>query len=311
MRENQLSRYGAYGRTIVSGNGSQANQPLAPNAKYFFVGAVTLPSYADFQAEFGMDQDGQNRTFATVASCIADGNVVAARGDIIYVLPGHTENLTSAGSTALSKSGISLIGLGNGNLRPIFTATAVAGSMTVTAANVLIQNVVFTFSIDAVTNLLNITGTDCRVDECDFRLSSATLCVVTGITTAATADRLRIQNCRFLGVTTSSSGTTTTAAIKHEAGTDYVIEHNFIYGKMTQGIVNVATVLGGFINNNVISVQTGTSAITMAAASTPLITNNRMNVASGTAPVTAAAGFVAGNTYSAAPGVTAGVAVTF
>ena len=57
-------------------------------------------------------------------------------------------------------------------------------------------------------------------------------------------------------------------------------------------------------------VGTGTKAISVAAASTPFISNNRINVPSGTTPIIAAAGFVAGNIYSAAAGVTAGTAVT-
>jgi hypothetical protein len=90
----------------------------------------------------------------------------------------------------------------------------------------------------------------------------------------------------------------------------YVIKDNYFAGKTTNAILNATTVLRGLIDNNRI-VTTGTAAINMAAASTPFISNNRMNVASGTAPIVAAAGFMAGNVYSAAAGVTAGTAATF
>jgi hypothetical protein len=127
--------------------------------------------------------------------------------------------------------------------------------------------------------------------------------------TAATATRFRVERCRFTGPAVNT-GTTTTAQIKHEVGTDYVIKDNYFVGKTTNAILNATTVLRGLIDNNRI-VTTGTAAINMAAASTPFITNNRMNVASGTAPIVAAAGFMAGNVYSAAAGVTAGAASTF
>jgi hypothetical protein len=116
-------------------------------------------------------------------------------------------------------------------------------------------------------------------------------------------------NGRAVGPATNS-GTTTTAQIKHEVGIDYVISNSYFTGKMTQSILNATTILGGLIDNNRFVVATGTVAITMAAASTPFISNNRMNVPSGTAPIVAAAGFVAGNVYSAAAGVTAGTAST-
>src|SRR5207253_9370711 len=113
----------------------------------------------------------------------------------------------------------------------------------------------------------------------------------------------------FTGPATNA-GTTCAACIQHESGVDYLIQSNYFAGKMTQAIKNVATVLRGLIDNNRFVIGTGTVAITMAAASTPFITKNRINVPSGTTPITAAAGFVSGNNYSAAAGVTAGTAST-
>jgi hypothetical protein len=168
---------------------------------------------------------------------------------------------------------------------------------------------VFTTAVNTITAMVNVTGADVAFLDCEFIISTGTLGAVLGILTAATADRLRVENCRFTGPATSS-GTTTTACIKHESGVDYVIKNNYIAGKMTSAIVNVATVLRGLIDGNRIVVTTN-DAIIMAAASTPFITNNRMNVSGGTAPVTAGAGFVAGNVYSAAAAVTAGTAATW
>lgn len=310
--ENQLSRFGAYGRSIDVSNASGINVPVAPNAKYFFVGAVTLPSYADFQQEFkGVDADGGNRIFPTLAAALADSNTVASRGDVIYILPGHTETITTAAGIAINEAGYSIVGLGNGALRPTFTfTTSTAASFDVTAANNLIQNVVFVCGIDAQVAMNNVTATDVTFDNCEWRISNGTVGAVLGILTAATADRLRVTNHRFVGPATNT-GTTCTACIQHESGVDYVIQNGYFAGKMTQAIKNVATVLRGRITANDFVIGTGTVAITMAAASTPFITNNNFNVPSGTAPIVAAAGFVAGNHYSAAAGVTAGTASTF
>lgn len=311
MQENQLSRFGAYGRSADIQNAGGVSIPVAPNAKYFFVGATSLPSYADFVNEFkGYDSDGVTRVFPTLVAAIADSGVVAARGDVIYVLPGHAETIVAAAGVAISKSGVAIVGLGNGGARPTFTfTTAAAASFDVTAANVLVQNCVFVTGVDNQTAINNVSAADVAFDNCEWQFSNGTVGAALCVLTAATATRLRVTNSRAVGPAVNA-GTTLTAVIKHESGTDYVIENNYFAGKMTQAIVNVATILRGKINNNVIVVATGTSAITMAAASTPMITNNRMNVASGTAPITAAAGFVAGNVYSAAAGVTAGVAST-
>lgn len=302
---NQLSRYGAISK--ISGFG----QVVSPAAKVFFVGNTTLASFQDFLDDFGPDVQGGNRVFSTLASALADSNVVAARGDVIYVLPGHAETLTAAAAVAISKSGVSIIGLGNGAARPTFTFTTVVGaSFDISAANVLVQNVRFVCGIDNQTAINNVTGADVTFDNCEWIISNGTLGAAICILTAATADRLKVINSRFTGPAVNA-GTTCAACIQHESGVDYVIENNYFTGKMTQAVLNTATVLRGLIRNNAFVIATGTKAIAMAAASTPFITNNRINVPSGTAPVVAAAGFMSGNNYSAAAGVTAGTASTF
>lgn len=300
--ENQLSRYGAISKVLPL---------MAPNAKVFFVGATTLPSFNDFLSNFPVDRDGVTRIFPTLVAAVTDSNVVAARGDVILVLPGHTETITGAAGVSISKSGLSIIGLGNGSARPTYTfTTAVGASFDVSGANTLIQNIRFVCGIDNQTAINNVTAADVTFDSCEWILSNGTVGAAVCVLTAATADRLKVINSRFTGPAINA-GTTCAACIQHESGVDYVIQNNYFTGKMTQAIKNVATVLRGLIDNNRFVIGTGTVAITMAAASTPFITNNRINVPSGTAPVVAAAGFVAGNAYSAAAGVTAGTALTW
>lgn len=235
----------------------------------------------------------------------------ASNGDHIVIMPGHTETIVGAAGTAVSKAGLNIIGLGTGRNRPVFTfTTAAAASFDITAANTLIQNIVLVNGINAQTAMVNVTAADVVFDGCEFAIDNGTtISTLLGILTAATATRLVVRNSRFLG--TAAATTAVTACIQHESGTDALIEGNYFSGKMTQAILNVATVLRGNINNNRFVIGTGTVAITMAAASTPFITNNRIMVASGTAPIVAAAGFVAGNVYAAAAGVTAGTASTF
>lgn len=235
----------------------------------------------------------------------------ANKGDIVVINPGYTQTVTAAAGLAMNKAGVNYMGIGEGTLRPTITyTTAVAASTNVTAGNLTIQNLLFVTAIDNQTAMINVSASDVTFLNCELTTNTATVGAALGILTAATADRFAVIGSRFIG-TATNSGTTTTAQIDHESGVDYVIRDSYFTGKMTQSITNTATILRGLIHNNVFVVGTGTKAINMAAASTPMITNNRMNVASGTAPIVAAAGFVAGNTYSAAAGVTAGTASTF
>lgn len=229
----------------------------------------------------------------------------------IYLMPGHTESVTAAAWVTVAAGNTRIIGLGIGSNRPTLTwTTSTAAQLIISGNNVSIENCVLDFTgIDAVVAAISVTGTHFRLERCLVTTNSGTTGCVLGILTAATASNMVIRNNRFVGPATNS-GTTTTAQIQHEVGVDYVIEDNYFTGKMTQAILNATTLLRGQIHNNRFVIATGTKAIAVAAASTPFITNNRINVPSGTAPIVAAAGFVAGNIYSAAAGVTAGTAST-
>lgn len=235
----------------------------------------------------------------------------ANRNDLVVVMPNHVETVIGAAGIALSKAGVTYLGTASGAMRPTITfTTAVAASLDITAANVSISNLVFTCGIDNQTAMMNINSADVSLSGVEFRTNSGTVGAAKGILTAATAARLSVDSSRFVGPATNS-GTTTTAQISHEVGIDYVISNSYFTGKVTQSITNAATILGGLIDSNRFVIATGTKAINMAAASTPFIVNNRINVPSGTAPIVAAAGFVIGNLYSAAAGVTAPTAATF
>lgn len=247
---------------------------------------------------------------ATIAGALLQAN--ASKGDVIVLMPGHAESIVGAAGLTISKAGVYIIGLGTGRLRPVITfSTSTAAQMIVSSAQTTFDNVVFDMTgIDAIVAAISVTAVDVAFQNCELITNNGTAGVVLGILTAATATRFRFEN-NFCHGPAVNSGTTTTAVIKHEVGIDYIIRNNYFTGKMTQAILNATTILGGWIDNNRFVIATGTVAITLAAASTAFIVNNRFNVPSGTAPVVAAAGFVAGNVYSAAAGVTAGTASTF
>ncbi len=276
--------------------------------KTFVVGKAGLAGLDMYREIFGGDTDGKLRFFSTIALALAQ--CTADQGDTIYVLPGHTESITGAAGITFNKAGVNIVGLGSGTKRPTITfSTSTAAQIIISAANTTIKNVLFDLTgVSAVVAAFSVTAVNVKFDTCDFIISKGTNAPVLGILTAATATGFTVENCNFTGPATSTD--TCTACIKHEVGTDYVIKNSYFTGKMTQAILNATTVLRGLIDSNRFVIATGTKAIAMEAGSTPFIVNNRINVPSGTAPIVAAAGFVAGNVYSAAAGVTAGTAST-
>lgn len=311
MPNNLNSGYGQFiGDKLLNKNpGANSIGNYPTGGKTFVVCPTSHPNFAIISEILIPDADGIPRLYTTLSAALA--NCTADRGDTIYLCEGYTETIVAAAGSGVTVAGVRVIGLGDGTNRPTFTfTTSVAASFDVTAARVIVSNCIFTNGIDAQTAMINVNKADISFLDCEINTNTATTGAILGILTAATATKLRVIGCRFLGPAVNS-GTTTTAQIQHESGINYVIQNNYFTGKMTQAILNVATVLTGLVDNNRAVVATGTLFATFAAASTPFITNNVINVPSGTTPITAAAGFVGGNKYSAAAGVTAGTASTF
>lgn len=136
--------------------------------------------------------------FATIDYAV--GQTTASNGDTIYVLPGHAETLTGAAGIAADVAGISIVGLGVGNNRPVITITSTdnSGTITVGASNVRIANLVIVCNDDGLTNAVVVTGDNSNIDI-EFQDTSSTV-------EAATAVRLDTANnaklkLKYLGFT--------------------------------------------------------------------------------------------------------------
>ena len=87
------------------------------------------------QSVAGVDHAGGGtfqRPFRTVDFAI--GQCTASRGDVIFVMPGHTETV-SATSIALDVAGVAVIHLGAKENQAVYTFNATGSTVTVTGAN--------------------------------------------------------------------------------------------------------------------------------------------------------------------------------
>lgn len=94
----------------------------------------------------------------------------ANQGDTILIAEGHTETYTTTGVKAtFDIVGINVIGLGFGSNRPTFSFGHTGTTMTISAANVTIQNLLFVTAVDQVVTYATISGTDCTLINCETR----------------------------------------------------------------------------------------------------------------------------------------------
>jgi len=124
----------------------------------------------------------KDNPFATIDYAI--GQCTANNGDVIYVMPGHQENVSSSGSIVPDVAGISIIGLGSGDDRPELTyivgtsnSSGFTSSIHVTGAGTKISNIIFDCGTtgDATNPMygLRLKANDIEISNCTFRTSGS------------------------------------------------------------------------------------------------------------------------------------------
>jgi len=141
-------------------------------------GGVSIPPttgnvfFVDSGANLASDDANQGTSpdlpFATIDYAI--GQCTASNGDIILVMPGHSESLTGATDIALDVAGVSIIGLGQAHTRPQLVYDNAAGAVAITASNTRISNIVFVASVATITNAIVADATieHVEIDHCHF-----------------------------------------------------------------------------------------------------------------------------------------------
>lgn len=201
-------------------------------------GKVVFVNNSSVLPEGGIAGSNQNpgtylQPYSTIDYAI--GQCTASRGDIILVMPGHAETVSAAAGIALDVAGVAVVGLGRGSLRPSLNFTATAATMTMSAANCLIHNILFLGGIDAVVSPIVVSAADCIISACELR--DVTGQMTDGILTTAGATRLKILNHVHDGATAAG----TNAAIAIVGGDGIEISIDRMDGNFAVGGIDVRT----------------------------------------------------------------------
>ena len=155
--------------------------------------------------------------FATLDYAI--GRCTASRGDIIVLMPGFTETVSSATSIVADVAGVAIVGLGSGSLRPkISFTTATTATIPVSAANVSFKNIVFSAEFADVAEVFTPTAVDLHIEDCKFvpdAVNENFVEIVDTSTTDNQVDGLSFLNCEWI-----DSDTACTSLINVDADID-------------------------------------------------------------------------------------------
>jgi hypothetical protein len=227
VRSSLFYRSGVGGKVAIEDMGLSTGQRL-------FVHAGTGTN----DASHGFTPD---KPLASLAYAFSSDRLNANKGDIVYIMPGHTEAIIAATTLVMDIAGVRVIGLGQGRLKPQFSiTTANTATWSITAANCSIENV------DIISNFLNIaaamtidalaTGTTLK----DVRMfdTSVVLGALIGISVGAAASDLTIENFKYHGLALTAPATN--AILCAGAADRLTIKNAFIFGDFSDGCV-VAT----------------------------------------------------------------------
>lgn len=220
-----------------------------------------------------------DRPLATVAYAFSSDLVGA--GDVVYVMPGHTETIAAAGGITADIAGVQVIGLGWGTSRPLFTWSATDSTIAVSASSVTFKNIRCTISIDEVVSMWNITGTYVTLDAVDFEEYASGQAIQFLLTTNA-ADYLTVKNCFHEQITAPAANSKWIQLVGCQG---VRILNNTFHLVFTNAAASITisgstAVVGAIISGNHIVQRGGTtqvSAILLVDSSTgSYVSNNRV-----------------------------------
>lgn len=252
---------------------------ITPVSKIFIVGSSSVARREVLDQIYKTDNDGLVRNYTTLSA--ASSAATANAGDVILVLPLHTETISSSTALTLSKAGVTIVGLGSGNNRPTITLdTATSATINVTAANITIKNIIFVANFAAIVSCFTTTtAKDFALLGCEFRDTTAILNFVNIVDTNATTndtDGLRIEDCKRIGL----GATSATTIVKMDGTNDRLsIKRNyFTHAAVTAaGLMPIATgkvVTNAEIDSNIFNLTGATGATTGILITTDGTTNS-------------------------------------
>lgn len=224
------------------------------------------------------------RPFATIDYAV--GRCTANRGDVIMVMPGHSEDIDAASALDMDVAGVAVIGLGSGSDRPDLNFSDTAGTVDMAAVNTSLVNVTLTADVSAVVVGVNIDASYVTLENVEFNYNATGDDFITMID-ADTVTGFSLLNSRLIAEDTAGCA----EAVRLDTAHETTMIGNYIYGDFTDGAIigEGAASTNVLIKDNVVynSDTTAGFLVDLNVACTGIMTNNSFGTLFATAPETA------------------------
>jgi hypothetical protein len=197
----------------------------------------------------------------------------SGKGDVVAVLPGHAENVTTADFFSSLVAGTQIVGLSMcDSLTPTFTFTATASTFLLDVAGVTLSGLKFAVGVDEVVNMITVTGANCRIENCFFDVGTASnMDSDTPLIIGTGASGLQVLDNDFIG--TSTAINTNIISMTGTAVNNWNISRNYIHASVaSSGLVSLTgTGTGWRIGHNLFHNVSGTAPNGISHADTALV----------------------------------------
>lgn len=225
--------------------------------------------------------DGEGTSWQNAITTLKDAEAVAAAGDTILIGENHNENITTGGDL-LNVAGITVIGMGEGDARPLFDFDAAADELTLDAAGITLKNLRFRPGATVVVAGVRVedAGIGCVIDNCSFvdGEAAATDEFIDAISVDTSAANLTVKNCTYFN--SGTDGHTNTfvnldeATIANASIIDCVVFGDFAEAGIWWGAAVPTNLL---VKDNVVTnVRTGQMCIEGSGNATGICSGNMM-----------------------------------
>lgn len=241
------------------------NRTTRTSASVFYVHSGT--------GSAGNDGLSPDYPLATILQAVA--KCTDSKGDVIWVMPGHAETI-GATSCIIDKIGVSIFGEGRGTLRPTLTFSATASIISITAASVLLDNLLLIGDIDNIVTGISLSAAadGAILSRIEMRDGASNKEFLVGIAIAAACTDVWVDQFRFHGLAGGATGCIVAAG----AADRFRLTNSFIRGQFSSRTVDLAAAASVGVeiaHNAVINIETGAGlGIALHNSSTGFMHNN-------------------------------------
>lgn len=190
----------------------------------------------------------------------AFSQMTANNGDTIIIMPNHAETTTLIGADV---AGVKVKGTGYGRSRPTFTATTAASDLlSVSAANIEMENIRLVGAASGVTALMDLVGTDFIGTKISFEHGATPLAAVT----VGAAHRFQLIDCTWLG---TANGPDYCVSIETKCHDWQIIRPRALYGQAGLDLAFLRSVAAclGYVIEDPILIGMDTLIVSLASSS--------------------------------------------